>query len=507
VTKKQFYPAFLREFTGKSFDLAALTEEFHRARIAGQVQGEADVRDFFSEFKIDAAHWEYHQRILGNEELFRLLSEGYLHPTIHPVAAIYYDQPFYEFVFPFIHDAVMKRMAEMIGKGDLPSVKLLVQWIEPFGNLFHVPFYRMVQHFAETILREMEVVQLNRQTLSFDLYSRVSPAMMHLLNRLPQEYSGFREHFAQWLLQFAVWLRNEQKVYTQPEGIVTRLKLLSVSPHMSMQIETQAKQWETAKEQVGKSKFSLNHLIWIIPLMAIIAFVFWRNTEMGKSTEARQEEHAIELEVERQEIAARKEKVRLRMENIAMSELIFEELSRAHQDDPAGRSPVPPGDKDFQMSKGDQPYKAWLNIGWEPYPATEESVVINNESACTIIVFLKQETTPFGERGFYIPAGAYFTVNDDRKRTYVMRVYAGIDWSDSLVATGYDQTLIQSGVPEEAKDAFPSSTELHGRFVYPCANNEESMQPLYTGTGRKYETPDGIPIVTVKGGMDGITIE
>ena len=507
MTKKQFYPAFLREFADKEFDLAALTDAFHRARIAGQVRGENDAHDFFREFKIDATHWEYHRRIINHEELFRLLSEGYLHPAIHPVAAIYHDQPFYEFVFPFIHDAVMKRMAEMISKDDLVSVKLLVQWIEPFGNLFYVPFYRMVQHFAGIILREMEIVQLNRQPLSFDLYSRVSPAMMHLLNRLPQEYSGFREHFAQWLLQFAAWLRNEQKVYTQPEGIVTRLKLLSVSPHTGMQIETQAKQWETEKELAGKSKFSLNHLIWIVPLIAIVGFIAWRNTDMGKSVEARQEEHAIALEAERQEIEERKEKVRLRMENMALSALIFEELARVHAADPAGRTPVRPADGDFRMTKGDQPYKEWLTIGWEPYPATEKSVVINNESSCAIIVFLKQEEAPFSERGFYIPAGSYFTVNDNIQRTYVMRVYAGIDWNDSLVATGYDQTLLKAGVPEEARDAFPVINELRGRFVYPCANNAQIMQPIHTGVGRKYETPDEIPIVTVKGDVDGITVE
>lgn len=125
--KKQYYPAFLRNFRDKPFDAKALETAYFEARIGGNVRGEDELSAFFSEYKIDEAHWHFHQRILHDEVLYRLVAEGYIHPKIHPVAGIYHDADFYAFAFPFIHTAVLKRMAIAIESENLESVKLLEQ--------------------------------------------------------------------------------------------------------------------------------------------------------------------------------------------------------------------------------------------------------------------------------------------------------------------------------------------------------------------------------------------
>ena len=72
----------------------------------------------------------------AQDKLFRLVAEGYIHPKVHPVAAIYHDAELYPFVFPFIYTAILRKLAEAISKENLEAVKLLEQWIEPFGTLF-----------------------------------------------------------------------------------------------------------------------------------------------------------------------------------------------------------------------------------------------------------------------------------------------------------------------------------------------------------------------------------
>ena len=208
---------------------------YFQARIGGEVRGQDEVAQFFDTYKIDAGHWEYHQHILRDDVLFRLIAEGYIHPKIHAVGSVYHDGPYYTFVFPFIHTAILKKMASAIESENLESVKLLEQWIEPFGTLFKDAFHRMIEFTAEELLKELSALRMNRKVLPFDTYTRISPALMHLLNRLPDRQQNFRDHFAMEVMEFAVYLRNDMKVYTQPSGLMTRLKLLNVGPDVHAQ--------------------------------------------------------------------------------------------------------------------------------------------------------------------------------------------------------------------------------------------------------------------------------
>lgn len=502
---KQFYPSFLLEFKGRPFDAAALHSTYHAARIGGKVRGESEMDDFFREYKIDEQHWEFHQRILHDDVLYRLLSEGYLHPTIHPVVAIYYDTEFYPFVFPFIHTAILKKMADAIARENSEVIKLIWQWIEPYGNYFHRHFYRMIEFTAEELLKELDVLRMNRKSLPFGTYSHINPALMHLLNRLPPEYQDFRDRFAIHVLEFATWLRSEMKVYTQPGGLLTRLKLLNASSDVHAQISIQLKQWEQEKEQAGKPKFNLNHLIWIIPLFFIAAFVIFRNTDFGRSSEDIIAEQEMSLLADQQQEEEKWEKIRLRMENVDLNQLIVEELFTVHALETGNPTPVEPGKDPKRLDTGDEPYKMWLQPGREIIPTRNATLEIANDSEVDMIVFLRQDKAPFRERAYYIRANRTMSVYDDGDRKYYLRIYAGSGWSDSLVAADYDQKLTKAGVPEEAKDQFPSTTGLRGRFLYPVKTIEQDMQPVYTEDVRdEFVTPDGTPLIRITGNRDGL---
>jgi hypothetical protein len=498
--KKQFYPAFLRELKDRPFDRAALESAWHEARIGGKVGGTSEMMDFFRDFSIDEAHWHFHQRILHDDVLFRLLSEGYFHPTIHPVAAIYGDPEFYAFVFPFIHTAVLKKTAEVIAQENTTGMKLLMQWIEPFGTYFHSPFYRMTEYTANEVLKELASLQLNRKLLPFGTYSKISPAMMHLLNRLPQEYQNFRDRFAREVMDFAIWLRRDMKVYTQPEGLLTRLKLLNCSPDLHAQLTVQLKAWEQERALATKEKFNLNHLIWIIPLFFIAAFVIYRNTDFGKSPETVQEEKAIALSADQQSEAEKWEKINLRMENIDLNQLIAEELylySAAH---PLNGQPVNAAKDPGRLDTGEEPYKWWLQPGRQAYAARDEALILMNDSKCDLILFCRQNQAPFMERAYYVRSEREVSIYDDGQPSYTIRVYAGTGWCDSLLNPTYDQKLWKAGLPEETRDQFPATTELRGCFLYPAKSLETNLQPVSSeDVQQNFFTPDGVPVIKIEG--------
>lgn len=478
---------------------------YHTARIGGKVRGESEAEEYFRGFNIDEQHWAFHQRILHDDVLCRLISEGYLHPTIHAVGTIYDDAQFYTFVFPFINTAILKRMAIAIRTENSETVKLLMQWIEPFGNYFHRAFYKMVEFTANEILTEINAIQLNRKIPSFDTYSKVSPALMHLMNRLPQEYQSLRDKFALRLMEFAIWLRNDMKVYTQPGGLMTRLKLLNSSPDIQAQISIQVKAWDQEKELASKEKFNLNHLIWIIPLVFIVAFIIFRNTDFGKSFEDIQAEKEIALLADQQLEEEKWEKINLRMENIDLNQLIAEELFIAQPLMIITGLPIEATKDDNRLDNGEEPYKHWLQIGRKVYPTRDISLEIQNDSKCDMIVFVRQEKSPFMERAYHIRSGRSLSVFDEGNRMYTLRVYAGTGWTDSLVNPNFDQKLIKAGVPGEVHDQFPSSTELRGRFLYPVKSIEENLQPVRSeDVKQSFVTPDGLPIVKIKGDWNEI---
>jgi hypothetical protein len=501
--KKQYYPAFLNNFRNQPFDAKALEAAYFQARIGGNVRGENELAAYFSEYRIDERHWPFHQRILHDEVLYRLITEGYIHPKIHPVAAIYHDREFYAFVFPFIHTAVLKKMAAAIESENLEAVKLLEQWIEPFGTLFRDSFYRMVEFSAEELLKELEGLKLHRKPLPFDTYSRISPAMMHLLNRLPDRQQALRDRFALQVIDFAVWLRSDMKVYTQPSGLMTRLKLLNVSADIHAQRNILTTQWENEKELAGKEKFSLNHLIWIIPLVLLVAFFAWRQTEMGRSSDAIIEEHQEELAMEQAALNDEQKKIGLRMEGIDLNELIATELWDASTSYTTSGNP-PSVTNATHLDNGELVYADWLRVGREVYFTDEPTLDIRNESECDAVVFVRQANGPYMERAYYVRSGRDITVQDDDVHPYSIRVYAGVQWTDSLVTANYDQKLLSAGVPEETKDEFPSTTELRGRFLYPAKSLWDNLQPADAGTVASHYNYDGLPVIILGGTYEKI---
>lgn len=507
--KKPYYPSFLLQFKGRAFDPVALHDAYTNARIGGKVRGESDEAEFFRYFKIDEAHWHLHQKILFNDVLFRLISEGFLHPTVHPVAGIIHDREFYGFVFPFVHTAILRKMADAIHRGNNESVKLIMMWIEPFGDYFVQSFYRFIEFRADEILRELNNLQLNRKLLPFDLYSSISPALMHMLNRLPLDYQPLRDRFASGCIAFAAWLRNDMKVYTQPTGILTRLKLLNTDNAIHAQLRLQMKQWEDEKEKAGKEKFNLNHLIWIIPLFFIVAFFAWRQTEWGKSYEDIQAERDMNNLAAQEKSDEKWDKINKRMNNIDLNQLLVEELFVFHRDHPGTGKPKPPDGDPNRLDTGDEPYKMWLSPGRKADPMFDLTLDIVNGSKCDVIVFLRQTKAPYVERAYYLRSGRSMSVYDSGNRSYLSRIYAGSYWQDSLVYAGYDQKLLKAGVPEEAKDQFPSTTELRGHFLYPAKSIEENLQPVdpdtvqYNSGG--FSSPQMAPsLISIYGDWDGI---
>lgn len=500
--KKQYYPAFLKNFRDKPFDAKALEAAYFQARIGGNVRGEDEIASYFSEYKIDEANWDFHQRILHDDVLYRLIAEGHIHPKVHPVGAIYNDAAFYAFVFPFIHTAILKKMAIAIESENLESVKLLEQWIEPFGTLFKDSFYRMIEFTAEELMKDLESLKLNRKPLPFDVYSRVSPAMMHLLNRLPDRQQDLRDRFALLLIDFAVWLRDEMKVYTQPTGIMTRLKLLNVGGDINAQRSIQTAKWEQEKEIATKEKFSLNHLIWIVPLVLIIAFVIWRQTDIGKSADDIIEEHQEQLAMEQAVLDEEKEKIELRMENVDLNEQIVVELWNASITNDQSGTPTDVS-KAAHMDNGELLYSEWLKVGREVYFADIITLNIVNDSKCDAVVFVRQERGPIMERAYYVRSGRSIEVLDDDVCPYSIRVYAGTEWTDSLVTANYADKLLKV-VPEETKDDFPSSSDLKGRFLYPVKSLQENLLPADASSIASHYDYNGIPVVTIIGDHEKI---
>ncbi len=500
--KKQYYPTFLKNFRDKPFDAKALEAAYYQARIGDEVRGADEAVSYFSEYKIDAVHWHFHQRILRDEVLYRLVSEGYIHPKVHPVGAIYHDAEFYAFVFPFIHTAILRKMALAIESENLNAVKLLEQWIEPFGTLFRDAFYHMVEFTADEIVKELHAVKLNRKSLSFDLYGRVSPALMQLLNRLPDRRQDKRDQFALVVIDFAVWLREDMKVYTQPNGLMTRLKLLNVSADIHAQRSIQMAKWEQEKDAITKEKFSLNHLIWIVPAVLIVAFVIWRQTDMGKSDDAIIEEHQEALAIEQAALDEEKEKIRLRMESIDLNEQIANELWDAYNSNPQGGVP-PAAAGAAHIDNGELMYSEWLKIGREIYFADQTSLTLVNNSECDAIVFVRQTNGPYMERAYYLRTQRSVEVQDDKVRPYSIRVYAGSEWADSLVTSNYASKLLNV-LPGETKDEFPSSTELRGRFLYPVKSLQENLLPADVIQAASHFDYNGVPVVTIIGSHEKI---
>lgn len=500
AARKQLYPAFLREFKGKSFDHETLKAAFYASRVGGRVRGEIGVDEFFSEFRVDETHWVYHQRILQDDVLFRLISEGYLHPTTHPVAAIYYDHDYYRFVFPFIHTAITHRMATVISAGNSEAMKLLMQWIEPFGDYFLNSFYKLVIYRAEQILQELKSLTYQRKILPFNVYSQINPALMHLLNRLPDSSQRTRDDFALEVLQFATWLRNDMKVYTQPAGMLTRLKLLNTSPGIQAQVAIQLRAWDKEQAETTKEKFNLNHLIWIVPLVFILAFIIFRNTEFGRSSEDIIAEQEMTVLAEQEAENELWNKINLRMESIDLNQLIAEELFVAEPLDITSGVPVEAEKDPGRLDNGSEPYKDWLKPGRKIYPMYDITLELSNQSSCDMVVFLRQSKPPYMERAYYIKAGKGLTVYDDGQRNYYLRVYAGTGWVDTLVTGNYDQKLVNAGVPEEVYDQFPATTELRGRFMYQVESIEENLQPVNSADVKSnMVTPDDVPIVIIEG--------
>lgn len=493
--KRQYYPAFLKEFRDRPFDRKALGQAYYDSLVAGKDWDDEDITEYFRQFSLDDAHWNFHQRILHDEVLFRLLSEGYIHPTIHAVGAIYNDQEFYAFVFPFIHTAILKKLGEAVSTDNLEAIKLLEQWIEPFGTLFNDALYRMIEFTAVHLMKELEEIRLRRKTLPFDVYARISPAMMHLLNRLPDRMLALRDQFGALVLEFAVWQRVEMKVYSQPIGLLTRLKLLNMRGELHARRTAQLAEWEKQKEEAGKERFSVNHLIWIVPLVLILAFIVWRQTDYGKTYEDIAEEHAAELDVQQKALDDKQTKINEQMAGIDLNQLVTEELLKVAPTGIHPSGPLDPAKDPNRLDNGDLVYGAWLKIGREAYLAQKSSLNVSNETSYDMVVFLRQEFSPFMERAFYIRSGRSIVVYDNTRRNYSMRIYAGAGWTDTLVTPDFTQKLLKAGVPEETRDQFPASSELHGKFLFTVKSLEENLQPVSTNGKAAYVDPDNVPVI------------
>lgn len=507
--KKEYYPAFLLEFKGHYFDAHALHAAFQKAKVNGRIRAQSTPEEFFTEFRIDEAHWEYHQRILHDDVLFRLVSEGSLHQTIHPVASIYNDQHFYSFVFPFIHTAILKYMANAIRKENTQAIKLLFQWVEPFGTYFHYPFFQMVEFVAEDVLIELNSAQINRRMVTFDTFSKVSPAMMHMLNRLPDHYQPYRDRFAGEVFHVAVWLHNDMKVYTQPGGMLTRLKLLNCSPELKAQITAQLKFWEHEKELANKPKFTLNHLIWIVPVVFILGYIVFRQTEWGKTEEDILEEQAIEVSEDKKAQDLKWDSINMVMDDIDMNKFIVQELVSFHNKRGIPAAPVAADKDPNRLDTGEEPYKDWLKPGRQLYPAFDVALEIQNNSECDMIIFVRQRISPFMERAYYVRSHRSLNIYDDGVPQYDMRVYAGTGWSDSLVVSHYDETLKENGFPVAAYDQLPATADLRGRFLYPAksyATNTESVRCSNVANSGYYSS-NGVPYVVIKGDHEEITFD
>lgn len=494
--KKQYYPSFLKDFRNAPYDAENLGGAFMLWKQKTQPATPEGVRALFEEFRIDAAHWHLHQRILNDEVLFRLISEGYIHPKIHPVAAIYNDPEFYAFVFPFIHTAVLKKMAMSVYNGNLEAVKLLEQWIEPFGPLFRESFYRMVEYTAESLLKELAQVRLQRKSLPFDTYSRINAALMHMLNRLPDRWQPLRDHFALELMGFATWLRNDMKVYTQPTGILTRLKVLNMRPDISAQRNALSAQWDNEKAAEGKEKFSVFHLIWIIPAVLLALFFVWRQTDLGRSFEDRMEDREEELAVEQARLDSIQQKHDELMNAIDLTGVVASELIKA-------AASSDPSAKGRSIDNGKQVYQEWLLVGRTVYFTDQTSLVLKNESSCDAVVFLRSVRAPFMERAFSLRIGESVSVQDERQKEYIMRVYAGSAWADSVVVPQFDQVMRNAGVPADVE--LPSATELRGKFLYPVKSLEKNLQPVSTKDVTAFYDSYGVPVIVVEGDQEGIT--
>lgn len=501
--KKQYYPSFLKDFKGEPFDASKLGGAFllWKSKVYSATPEAAQA--LFEEFKIDAAHWDFHQRILHDEVLFRLIAEGYIHPKVHPVGSVYNDKDFYAFVFPFIHTAVLKRMATAIENGNLESVKLLEQWIEPFGALFRDAFYRMVEYTADTLLKELMDLKLKRKVLPFDTYSRINAALMHMLNRLPAQWQPFRDRFAMQLMDFAAWLRNDMKVYTQPTGILMRLKVLNVNPDVNAQRNALITQWEKEKETATKEKFSIYHLLWIIPAVLIALFFIWRQTDLGRSVEDRMEDRQEALALEEAALDSIQDKINAKMNAIDLNGLVADELIKAAATYPSSGTPADAASDSRHLDNGKLVYQDWLLAGRNVYFVDQNILNISNESKCDAVVFVRQKNAPFMERAYFLRAGRSVSVQDDHLKFCTVRVYAGSAWVDSLVTPQFDQTLRGAGVPEDV--ALPSSTELRGRFLYPVKSLAENLQPVASDQAFSYYDSDGVPTIVIEGDHEGIT--
>jgi hypothetical protein len=495
--KKQYYPAFLKDFRNDPYDSEKLGGAFMLWKQKTQSATPEAVQALFQEFKIDAEHWDLHQRILNDEVLFRLLSEGYIHPKIHPVASFYQDAEFYAFVFPFLHMAVLKKMATAVQDGNLEAVKLLEQWTEPFGALFRESFYRMVEYTAESLLKELAEIRLQRKALPFDTYNRVNAALMHMLNRLPDRWQPLRDHMAAELMAFAAWLRNDMKVYTQPSGILTRLKLLNLRPDLHAQRSALVVQWESEKEAVSKEKFSVIHLLWIIPVVVLCLFFIWRQTDMGRSPEARMEDREEELAVEQARLDSLQRQRDAQMNDIDLTGVLAAELIRSAAANQRPETPADATTDGRHIDHGKPVYQEWLLVGRTVYFTDRTSLIIENESKCDAIIFFRSVKSPFMERAFFARAGKSLEIQDDKLKEYTIRVYAGSGWVDSLVTPQYDETLRAAGVPADV--SMPSTTELRGRFLYPAKSVTDNLQPVSSDEVKSYYDSYGVPVIILQG--------
>lgn len=500
--KKQYYPAFLKEFKGDAFDASNLGGAFMLWKSKKSSATPESAEALFREFQIDEAHWNFHQRILHDDVLFRLIAEGYIHPKVHPVGSIYNDAEFYAFVFPFIHTAILKKMATAIENGNLEAVKLLEQWTEPFGTLFRDSFYRMVEYNAEELLKQLASLKLSRKTLPFDTYSKVNAALMHMLNRLPERWQPLRDRFAIQLMDFAAWLRNEMKVYAQPTGILTRLKLLNVNQDVHAQRNILVTQWENEKEAVSKEKFSMNHLIWIIPAVLIGLFFIWRQTDMGRSVEDRMEDREEELAMEQAALDSLQKEIDAKMNSIDLNGIVTDELIKAAAANTLSGTPADAATDSRHLDNGKPVYQDWLLVGRNVFFTDQNTLNIDNLSKCDAVVFVRQKNPPYLERAYFLRAGRSIAVQDEHVKLYTVRVYAGSAWTDSLVTAGFDQTMRSAGIPESV--TLPSSTELRGRFLYPVKSLSENLKPVSSDKVFSYYDYDGVPTIVLEGDHDGI---
>lgn len=506
IHKKQYYPAFLKDFRGEPFDAGKLGAAFILWRSKDVAATPESTQALFSEFRIDEAHWHFHQRILNDEVLFRLIAEGFIHPKVHPVAEVYADPEFYAFVFPFIHTAVLKRMATSIGNGNLEAVKLIEQWIEPFGTLFRDDLYQLIEYFTLQLSKQLAELQLQNKPLTQDTYNKISPALMHLLNRLPGRAQQLRDQFGMQLIEVATWLKDVMRVYTQPSGLMTRLKLLNVSPDIHAQRSILISKWDKEAEEAGKSKFSVNHLIWIIPLVLLAGFFIWRQTDMGKSMEDRMEDRAEDLAAEQAVLDSIQNVINTDMNSIDLNELVVKELVGASANGFVVNAPDAYSGT-AHLDNGEMVYQDWLKTGRTVYFADQNTLSIVNSSKCDVIVFVRQIKEPFLERAYYVRAGRSVAVLDDAQKNYQLRMYGGTEWRDSLVTSGFDKVLSAAGVPSEAMDAVPDPPDLRGRFLYPVQNTKDIAKYFSSAGVTAYIDVDGVRTVVIIGDNNGLTTQ